>query len=61
MYDQMHPYFNPIFSKPQCGFSQEHCSQKSLLAMTEKWRAYTYNGQIVGVIYSLIYLKPSIV
>ena len=37
MYDQLHPYFNEIFSKLQCGFRKGYNAEQCLISIIEKW------------------------
>ena len=50
LYDQMHKYFNHIFSKWQCGFRKGFSTQHCSLVMTEKWQKCLDKGGVSGVI-----------
>ena len=38
LYDQKNEYFQPLFSKLQCGFHKGHSAQHCLLVLIEKYR-----------------------
>ena len=38
LYDQINEYFQPLFSKLQCGFRKGHSAQHCLLVLIEKCR-----------------------
>ena len=38
IFNQIYNFFDPIFSKFQCGFRKNHSAQHCLLAMIEKWK-----------------------
>ena len=44
MYEQMHPYFDTLLSKRQCGYRQGYSTQHCLLVMTEKQKEGLNNG-----------------
>ena len=46
----MYSYFDPIFSKNQCGFRQGHSAQHSLLVMIEKWKESLDKGGLAGAL-----------
>ena len=50
MYNQIYPYFDPVFFKLQCGFRKGFNAQHCLLAMIEKWRETLDKGGETGAV-----------
>ena len=50
MYDQMHKYFDQIFSIYQCGFRQGYNTQHYLLIMVQKWKEALDQGTSGGAL-----------
>ena len=50
MYDQMHKYFDQIFSKFQCSFRKEFSTQNCLLHMIESWKESLDQGGHYGAL-----------
>ena len=50
MYNQIHLYFQTIFSKFQCWFREGFNAQHCLLAMVEKWRKTLDEGSETGAV-----------
>ena len=48
MYNQISPYFHPMFSKFQCGFWKGFNAQHCLLTKVEKWRKTLDQGGETG-------------
>ena len=52
IYDQMHKYFDQIFSKFQCGFRKGFSTQNCLLYMIENWKESLDQGGHYGILIS---------
>ena len=50
MCNQMHQYFDQIFSKYQCSFLEDYITQHSLLVMVEKRKEAIDKGRLGGAL-----------
>ena len=50
LYDQINEYFQPLFSKLQCGFRKGHSAQHCLLVLIEKWRKVLNKQGFAGLL-----------
>ena len=50
LYDQINEYFQPLFSKLQCGFRKGHSAQHCLLVLIEKCRKVLDKGGFAGLL-----------
>ena len=50
LYDQVNEYFQPLFSKLQCGFRKGHNAQHCLLILIEKCRKVLDKRDFAGLL-----------
>ena len=50
MFKQMSKYFEPFFSKFQCGFRKGFSAEQCLLSMLEKWKSAVDNQKRFGAL-----------